>query len=256
MATHCNDPKNPMAYSRSQSNNTSPGYDDDWRDVIVQWGIALSLNAGKNAAAASDARLLSQFVPTGRGLDPKLPSIAEALAVLAGNTLLSSTFDTPFIHYWNYSTPDSLLTPSPEPFNATLSVQDYSSGGQQHWQSMFYVVLAAVFLVNLMCLGYFITHTGLVTDFMEPQNLFALSLNSPASQVMEGTCGGGPQPQHYNSTWHIGMNRNEHFYIESPDDPLTRRRRNFPNQDIELDMVKSPVAEMYNRLSKKRTSLF
>lgn len=256
MSTHCEDPDNGMAYSKSQLNNTISAYSNTWRDVAAQWAIALSLNAGRTNGLASSARLLSQFIPTEWSLDPKLPSIAEALGVMAGGTLLIGSFDTPFIPYWNYSTGDTLLEPVAEPFNATLQIQDYASGGQQRWQNMFHVVLAAVFLINLVCLGYFITHTGLVTDFMEPPNLFALSLNSPPSQVLEGTCGGGPQSKHYQSTWHIGMNRQEHFYIESPDDPLTRRRRHFTNQDIELDIVKGPVTEMYSRLSKKTSSLF
>ncbi|KAL6713673.1 hypothetical protein ACLMJK_009138 [Lecanora helva] len=263
LKAHCNDPHNPLAYSKSHPHVTPTtahsGYNKDWRDVGSQWGIALSLNAGKTGNDASNARLISQFLPSGFGLDPKLPSMAEALGVMAGCTLLIGSIDSPFIHYWNYSSPDTLLEPAIESFNASLSVQDYSSGGTQHWQSIFYIVLAAVFLINLLCLAYFITHTGLVTDFMEPQNLFALSLNSPPSQVLEGTCGGGPMPKHYSSTWHIGMNRHEHFYIESPDDPLTRRRRNFTNpinadEGFELETAKSPVADMYNRISKKRST--
>ena len=258
MWTNCEDPHNELAYSRSQPSATSGVYNVDWRDVAVQWGLAVSLNAGKTDGIASIARMLTQFIPMDFNLDPKLPSIAEALAVLASCTLTMSTFDTPFLHYWNYSSPDTLLEPAIEPFNATLKVQDYSSGGTQHWQGIFYVVLASVFVLNLLCFGYFITHTGLVTDFMEPQNLFALSLNSPPSRVLEGTCGGGPRKQHYGSTWHIWMNRSEHFYIESTDDPTTRRRRhsrNMPSSDIELSGSKSPVSEMYNRLSKKRSSI-
>ena len=254
--THCEDENNRLAYSRSQPSATSGVYDENWRDVAAQWAIAVSLGAGVNDADASNARLLSQFIPTERSLSPKLPSIAEALAVMASCTLLMGTSDAPLIHYWNHSTPGTLLTPATEPFNATLKVQDYSSGGTQQWQGIFYVVLASVFIINLLCLGYFITHTGLVTDFMEPQNLFALSLNSPPSQVLEGTCGGGPRAQHYKSTWHIWMNRNEHFYIDSTDDPLTRRRNQaMASSDIELEGSKSPVSEMYNRLSKKRSSL-
>ena len=263
MYTRCEDANNQLAYSKSQPSATSGVYNGDWRDVAAQWGIALSLNAGVNDAPASNARLLSQFIPTEWSLSPKLPSISEALAVMASCTLLMSSSDAPFMHYWSHTPPGAtdpgtLSTPVIEHFNATLEVQDYSSGGGQQWQGVFYLVLSSVFVINLLCLGYFITHTGLVTDFMEPQNLFALSLNSPPSQVLEGTCGGGPRKEHYQSNWHIGMNRSEHFYIESTDDPLTRRRRHMrgmSSQDIELDGGKSPVSEMYNRLSKKRSSI-
>jgi len=258
MSTHCEDSQNSLAYSKSQPSATSGVYIQYWRDVAAQWAIALSLNAGINAGAASNARLLSQLIPTEYSLSPKLPSIAEALAELAGCTLIMSGFDSPFIHYWNYTDPKTLLVPQYQGFNATLKVQDYSSGGTQKWQNIFYVVLASVFFINLFCLGYFITHTGLVTDFMEPQNLFALSLNSPPSQVLEGTCGGGPENEQYRSTWHISMTRSEHFYIDSSDEPVSRRRkhtRTISGQEFEMEGSRTPVSEMYDRLSTKRTSI-
>jgi len=258
MSTHCEDPHNPLAYSKSHPSATSGVYVPGWRDVAAQWAIALSLNAGITAGKASNARLLSQLIPTEYSLSPKLPSIAEALAELAGCTLIMSGFDSPLIHYWNYSDPNTLLEPQYQGFNATLKVQDYSSGGTQRWQGIFYVVLISVFFINLFCLGYFITHTGLVTDFMEPQNLFALSLNSPPSQVLEGTCGGGPEKEQYRSTWHIWMNQSEHFYIDSSDETVRQRRRHtrtISGQEFEMEGSRTPVSEMYDRLSTKRTSL-
>lgn len=267
LSTHCDDPHNPLAYSKSQPEATSGVYVPGWRDVAAQWAIALSLNAGISAGAASNARLLTQLIPTEPALSPKLPSIAEGIAELAGCTLILSSFDAPFIHHWNYTIQDTLLEPAWEPFNATLKVQDYSSGGTQSWQGIFYVVLVSVFFINLFCLGYFITHTGLVTDFMEPQNLFALSLNSPPSRAMEGTCGGGPEGAQYRSRWHIKMNDHEHFFIGSGDGNgngngnvgggVRERRgtRVISGMEFEMEGGRSPVSEMYDRLSGKRGSI-
>ena len=263
MRTHCEDPHNPLAYIRSQPSATSGVYNMEWRDVAVQWAAAMTLNTGLTNGIASSARLLSQFVPTSTSLNETGPSIAEALSVMAGSTLLMSSHNAPFHHFFNYS--DDMAgtiqgQPQREKFNATLQLRDYASGGQQKWQGIFYIVLVSVFCANLLCLAYFVTHTGLVTDFIEPQNLFALSLNSPPSQVMEGTCGGGPRREHYKSTWHIWMTPGEHFYIESTDDPVAKARRGQQGfghaNDIELQGSKSPVAEMYNRLSRKRSSMF
>lgn len=249
---------NGMAYIKSQPAATSGVYVNGWQDVAAQWAIALSLNTGISAGQASNARLLSQLIPTEYPLSPKLPSIAEALAELAGCTLIMSAFDSPFIYYWNYADPNKAFEPQPQGFNATLKVQDYSAGGTQRWQGIFYVVLISVFFINLFCLGYFITHTGLVTDFMEPQNLFALSLNSPPSQVLEGTCGGGPENDQWKSTWYIWMKGSEHFYIDSGDWTVRQRRRNtrtISGQEFEMEGSRGPVSEMYDRLSTKRTSL-
>jgi len=192
LASHCEDPGDPLAYSKFVPDAPRGHYIKDWADVAAQWGIALSLNTGISEGDSSNARLLTQFIPTGPNLTPTLPSIAEGLAVLAGSTLLFSGIDAPFVSYWDDSFP--FLDPQGyQTFNATVRSQDNSSGGIQRWQDLFYVILALVFFVNMYCLVYFLTHMRPVTDFMEPQNLFALSLNSPRSRTLEGTCGGGPE---------------------------------------------------------------
>ncbi|KAL9632064.1 MAG: hypothetical protein Q9164_005545 [Protoblastenia rupestris] len=91
------------------------------------------------------------------------------------------------------STVNTLETPQYQAFNATLRLQEYASGGTSRWQGIFYVVLATVFVVNIHILAYFIHRGQLVTDFIEPQNLFSLSINSPPSAVLDGNCGGGPE---------------------------------------------------------------
>lgn len=101
-----------MAYIRSLPNATTiMGY-PNWRDVGTDWSNSLSLGTGISDGAASNSRLLMQLqlVPAGGKegtsgdvevkLNPLLPSMAEAIAVLSGCTLLKSFIDAPFVHYW------------------------------------------------------------------------------------------------------------------------------------------------------------
>jgi len=80
---------------------------------------------------------------------------------------------------------------------------------------MFYLVLMLVFLTNIFCLIYFFVTSGLVTDFTETQNLFALAVNSPFSRRLGGSCGAGPNSDQLKVDWHV-CNEPEsgHFYIK------------------------------------------
>jgi len=69
--------------------------------------IGIALNNGIVDGNGSNSRVLNQLVPkkavlgeAGPSLDPSLPSIAEALAVMAGCTLLQSTKDAPFVEFF------------------------------------------------------------------------------------------------------------------------------------------------------------
>ena len=73
-------------------------------------------------------------------LDPVRPSIAEALGVLAVNTLLFSSENAPFIPYWE-SSPTIFDEPKEERFKAIVSYRDYSSGPDHRWKGIFYLVL-------------------------------------------------------------------------------------------------------------------
>lgn len=75
------------------------------------------------------------------------------------------------------------------------------------------IILALVFLMNIFVLIYFILHRGLVTDFSEPPNLFALAVNSPPSHVLAGSCGGGPQGKQYGVNWFVN-HEGSHLYME------------------------------------------
>ena len=180
--SHCNDPSDPLAYSKSHRNATTGFREKDWVAAAFYWGVTVDFNGGVSDSDDSTARLLTQLMPTSDSLDPALPSIAEALAIMAGPTLLTGSMDSPFVDFFNYTTEDDVFNhPVFQQFPATLAYQDYASGGNQAWQGVFYIVLAFAFLLNLLCLGYFIWYGDLVNDFTEPQNLFALAVNSPRS---------------------------------------------------------------------------
>jgi len=238
-----------------------PGFvfSTDYRNVGSQWQLALSLNTGISNANASSSRLLSQLVPTFDlswetvKLRPLQPSIAEYLAVMAGNTLLLSSTDSTFYHFWD--DPSTILNFGVyEPFNATLASQQYTSGPIAAWQSMFYIVLVLVFVTNVFCLVYFFLRSGLVTDYTEPQNLFALAINSPPSRRLSGSCGAGPRGEELNVDWHVQNDEgSNHFFIKEGEGRRggggmgMRHRRERSSQTLHS-------FNSYSKLSSKRKS--
>ena len=255
MNAHCEDAGDDLVYHKSNRNATDGVIIKDWASVAGEWAVALSLNDGISDGQSSNARLLSQLIPTQQALDPSLPSIAEALAVLSGSTLLVSSSDSPFIHFWNYSTTGNILMePQHQAFNATLQTKDYASGGTQRWQGIFYIVLSLTFVINVRCLVYFIKGHALVTDFIEPQNLFSLALNSPPSHALDGACGSGPEGDQLIMNWHIKMDQQrEHLYIQNGGGPPPSKRRRPRPMDFEMNT--SPIVNNYNKLSSKHSSL-
>lgn len=107
----------------------------------------------------------------------------------------------------------SLPQPATQYFNATIVAQQYASGGENSRSKAWMLVLILVFLMNIWVLIYFIFHRGLVTDFSEPPNLFALAVNSPPSQALAGSCGGGPEGEQYMVNWFVN-HEGEHLYME------------------------------------------
>ena len=129
------------------------------------------------------------------------------------------------------------------------------SGGQHSWQKIFYVVLAGVFATSLFCLVYFSISGGHITDFMEPQNLFPLSLNSPPSAVLDGNCGGNLEKKQYNASWRILHDKERnHMYIASSGVHKGVHKRSLSQRtDLELETGR-PIKKMIGKLGKKRTS--
>jgi hypothetical protein len=98
-----------MAYIKSYTNATKVVEVPNWFDIGFDWANSLSLNTGVDDGYASNSRLLTQLVlqPTNKDpdnlrvdLSDRLPSVAEALAVMSGCTLLKSMQDAPFVGFW------------------------------------------------------------------------------------------------------------------------------------------------------------
>ena len=152
---------------------------------------------------------------------------------------------------------------------ASLRYQDYASGGAQRWQGIFYIVLWTVFLMNAFYLVYLIWSfrgDGQVTDYTEPQNLFALAINSPPSNSLSGACGAGPEGDVLTKKWQVDMqrsleNRGEHphFYMKCPDDQRMAAFRRMKEKKSkrslrsmeDYDITESPAVDQYMKLAGK-----
>ena len=152
---------------------------------------------------------------------------------------------------WNYSS-NVLNDTQYQAFNATLRTQEYMSGGQHSWQKLFYVVLAAVFFTNIFCLLYFATRGNHITDFLEPQNLFSLSLNSPPSAVLEGNCGGNIEKEQFNAKWRVKHDKErDHLYIESSGVHKEVHKRSFREQ-MTIEMERGRMKSMLGKIGAGR----
>lgn len=278
LTTQCDDPTNSLAYDKSQTLAPMGDYSPDYRNIASEWANSISLGSGISDGNAANSRLLTQLITPFdnttnlAAYSPVLPSLSEALAVLAGGTLLDSTNGAPFVHFYNYTTP-LLNPPVVGSFNASLRTQDYASGGGSRWQGVFYVVLTAAFAANLVCLVYLVWEMrgeGQVTDYTEPQNLFALAINSPPSRHLAGACGAGPKAGQFKANWFVGMEHGHgrgnrpHFYIMCRDDDeenvakVTNMKRkkgkhtSVPSEDFEVE--DSAAVGQYMKLAARRSS--
>ena len=218
--TRCEESLDPLMYGRTQQEAPVGVVDPNWNEIATNWASALALNDGISDFDAANSRLLTQLIPTSNSLDPSLPSMAEALAVLSGCTLILSSTDAPFDYYWNRSVP-MLSTPEQQNFTAVVRSQQFTSGGQKPWQDIFYIVLVPLFLLNCYCLVYFIKRLfsadkGLMIDVTEPQNTFAMAVNSPQSQKFSGPCGCEPSKEQYRYRWSVRHDRErDRYYLSS-----------------------------------------
>lgn len=264
LSVHCEDDVgNTMPYE----SDIVGSYDSNWRYIGSEWLKANALSHGISDGNASIARIITQMTPrfeAGRtSLSQDLPSISEALAVLAGSTSVMSSLHAPF-----NQTDRGPGPATEETFSASVKYKDYASGGSQDWQAVFYVVLVVVFLINLFCLGYLAKHLftdGLMTDYSEAQNLFALALMSPPSQSLSGACGAGPEGETYGKRWRLDMEKtmdssHPHFYMRCTDDEPSRasdeevkklNRRSRVRSMMEFsEGAESPALEQYQRLAR------
>ncbi|KAK5937581.1 hypothetical protein PMZ80_010201 [Knufia obscura] len=251
LSVHCgDDPEKWTSYSqtRKQTELEFPMVipSKDWKDVAQEWIRAVALSSGNVDSDASASRLMTQMFPPGQTAPPHI------------STQSNQPSTSQFVHYWDYALNAFTDEPAVANFSAILSYKDYSSGGDKNWKGIFYLILIAVFAQNCFCLFYLLWtfyRDGELTDYTEPQNLFALAINSPPSQMLAGACGGGPKGEMLKRKWCVDMSldrehehehdtsyRNDrhglahpHFYVKYPDEdifttsPTTTSAANSPN---------------------------
>lgn len=148
-----------------------------------------------------------------------MPSPAEALAVLSGCTLLESVRDSPFVQFWNYTSPILIEPGQTQYFNASIRAQQYASGGTAAYQKGFLIVLAVTFLLNAYILGYLVLHRHLYLDFGDPVTLFPLAVNSPPSrQSVESSCEVHGEEMQLRQFWKLRTTAEGHVYLEIPEE--------------------------------------
>lgn len=186
---------NQDAYVHHMTTGVATAPQPDWKFFAQGWITSLSLSGGLASSNSSLSRLLTESALREPALNASLPSLAEGFAALLANTLVTSSLDTPFVHYWSAN--ETILPGAGElaSFPARVRSQEYASWHAEKWQGVFYPVLLAAFLLNLLCLAYF-CRVGLVKDFLEPTSLFAIATRSSAAAAagVGGGGGGGAAP--------------------------------------------------------------
>lgn len=294
----CDQPNDPDRYDHMNPDLADPPPPSgDWKNMVDQWRLAINLNGGETNSNTSNSRILTglaintvpdleqlrEIAPDGNtgnvdsgGLPALLPSISEALAVLASSTLMIGAIDTPFNPLpWPFSTHELGAPGHPEVFRASIKSQEFVSGHTAMWQAVcFYPILLILFGINTLCLVYLCTSLlgekgwcytrnaarkmmfwrrsspsstssqlgspttnpdisgvnsasnnnilqcpnvpgGLVTDYTEPSNLFALAINSPPSISLAGSCGSGPESCDLVIPFRVGYSeKGNHYFFE------------------------------------------
>ncbi|OTB15102.1 hypothetical protein K445DRAFT_122796 [Daldinia sp. EC12] len=222
MGAYCEDPNDADSYAAASGNDDAKGPpkpSSDWRNLAEQWRLSMDLNGGVQNNNASNARIMTNFILHETALNPFLPSMAEALAVLSSSTLVAASLGSTYRVDWEY--PEVELNPGIyETFKASMRTQQYTSSHVQRWQGVFYAVLGTVFAINVACLLYLaFFRQGLVTDYTEPQNLFTVAVNSPPSAALSGSCGHGPDTAGLVVPWRVNYSAAaNHYFFEEVDD--------------------------------------
>lgn len=214
LESQCEDPADAMAYNRSRPSAPNGIVQPDWSRVAFEWAAALALDGGIINANASSPRLLTELIPTTPSLDPLMPSIAEALAALAGSTLLSSAIDTPFVPYWDYDTPGS-AEPHTANFTANVKIWQYQSSFALPWQRVFFLVLFGTFAISSYCLQYLVRHRRFLADITELPTVFTLAINSSSSRRSNNSIGSMSEKEECRKRWCVNTDDSQHSYFES-----------------------------------------
>lgn len=266
LAAHCEDPRDDLRYEVATPEELLYYGNDtlipDWVNLGSEWAKSVALNDGSVTGNSSNARVWTQLFLSQNSIDwsgrPQLssamPSPAEALAVMAGSTLLQSARDAPVVQTpWAYSNNPLLEPGQTQWFNASIRAQQYASGGTADYQKAFLVVLLATFLINAWMLLYLLRHRYWYLDFVDPVNLFPLAMNSPPSvRLRESVCGGSSwRSDHFKQYWKL-QTEGGHVYMESPEmgdeesaSPRLRRKRAVKDG---FQMVARPISGAFERV--------
>ncbi|KAI1500824.1 hypothetical protein F5X99DRAFT_385095 [Biscogniauxia marginata] len=268
MRAHCEDPNDESAYARVEpelSDLTSEP-SKDWRNVADQWRLSMDLNGGTQNNNASNARIFTNLILGAPRLDPRLPSMAEALSVLASSTLVVGSMHTPYHPSWTHGGDQMKLdTAVYETFHAELQTQQYTSSHEASWQGIFYPVLGLVFALNVFCLAYLIgggtVMCGLFgrgenksrnknTDYHSKKHSRSTSDSSDMSEGRGHDSGGGPDSREMAVPWRLGYatGSNHYFFEEARDRP--GRRTNAGGAELLADATSNTKGGSSNRFGR------
>ncbi|KAH8654566.1 hypothetical protein BGZ60DRAFT_568372 [Tricladium varicosporioides] len=192
-----------------------PSPSKDFRDILGAWATAMGLNGGMLSSNSSLVHVLSQFVVTNSSnqvpsLNKTMPSISEALAVLSNSMLMKASINATFD---NRTIKGAPTPPVFFPYNVVVQTQQYRSGPPAPWQGILYPILVIIFAVNWYCLMYFLREMGLVVDFLEPQNLFNVAIDSP-SESKRRKAGEGPVENHDSDAWMLRRDHDRRLFFK------------------------------------------
>ncbi|KAJ8114529.1 hypothetical protein OPT61_g3606 [Boeremia exigua] len=219
LEARCEEQAEGMAYSDTHGDAVVVHNATNQRSLVTDWFDAMALVSRLGGSDNPHSRKLmmlqlkAQDSDTGEldvGLSPSLPSLAEALAVTAGYSLLSTFQNRPFVPYWNFT--QASYHWQTQQFSAILKAPEYASGGANIAAKAWLIVLVPVFVLSALMLIYFILQPGLVTDLSQPPQLFALAINSPPARALAGSCGAGPEGTQYKDKW-ILHQEGGHLYM-------------------------------------------
>ncbi|KAI1341730.1 hypothetical protein F5Y15DRAFT_413658 [Xylariaceae sp. FL0016] len=230
-----------------------------WGNLSKSWSNTLNLNGGASNADTSNAKVLSSMILFEPKLSDTLPSMAEALAVLASPTIVDSSLGSSFLHTSSDTSPPAA---GYEEIHVEYQYMGFFSGnakGHRGGIAIFnFIVLAGVFLISTFCLLHHLNRQGMVTDYTEPQNLFALAINSPPSRALKGACGDGPSTRDLGIAFRVCYSEaSNHYFFEDAADARQRTmakrlsRYSTRTENSQTNLLGGAYSQSYNMLSSK-----
>jgi ABC-type protease/lipase transport system fused ATPase/permease subunit len=115
------------------------------------------------------------------------------------------------------------------------------SGGDSSYQRVFYVVLVATFVMNVMFVAYLVQIEDLVLDMTEIDGLFMLAMSSPPSTIVQQQIKGLPSRALYEAGWKVVAlgNHNVIVHAAAAEIKTDEDRRRYSNQDEDYNSSSS-----------------